>query len=168
MPHLVEESYEVLDALEDLAAAEDSGTDEDVAADHLQEELGDLLFQIVFHARLAEEEGRFDLAGVARGVHDKLVRRHPHVFAEVDVDSAEQVVANWEAIKKDEKGRRSVTEGIPPSLPALMLASKLARKASSVGLDPSADVGVAPADLLLASLTARARHADPGSDDAAA
>ena len=80
---------------------------------HLQEELGDLLFQIVFHARLADEEGRFDLADVARGVHDKLVHRHPHVFGDVDADSAEQVVTNWEAIKKSEKGRSSVTEGIP-------------------------------------------------------
>ena len=131
MPHLVEESYEVLDA---IAAAGGPGADDD-AFTHLEEELGDLLFQIVFHACLAEEEGHFNLADVARGVHDKLVHRHPHVFGEVAADTAAQVVTNWEAIKKAEKGRTSVTEGIPSQLPALMLATKLQRKASSVGLD---------------------------------
>ena len=132
MPHLVEESYEVLDALAGLAAADAL----DDAYAHLEEELGDLLFQIVFHARLADEAGQFDLADVARRVHDKLVHRHPHVFGDVDADSAEQVVTNWEAIKKSEKGRSSVTEGIPASLPALMLTTKLARKARAVGLEP--------------------------------
>ncbi len=101
---------------------------------HLKEELGDLLFQIVFHARLAEEEGLFTLADVARGVHEKLVHRHPHVFGDVDVTGAQQVVANWEEIKKEEKGRSSVTEGIPTDLPALLLSTKLQRKALSVGL----------------------------------
>ena len=133
MPHLVEESYEVLDA---LAAVSDPGTDEGFV--HLEEELGDLLFQIVFHARLAQEEGHFTLADVARGVHDKLVHRHPHVFGEVDAETPEQVVTNWEAIKKHEKGRTSVTEGIPAHLPALMLTTKLQRKARSVGLPPVA------------------------------
>jgi tetrapyrrole methylase family protein / MazG family protein len=133
MPHLVEESYEVLDA---LAAVSEPGTDE--AFVHLEEELGDLLFQIVFHARLAQEEGHFTLADVARGVHDKLVHRHPHVFGEVDAETPEQVVTNWEEIKKREKGRTSVTEGIPAHLPALMLTTKLQRKARSVGLPPVA------------------------------
>ncbi len=163
MPHLVEECYEVLDALEAVVHADDTA-EADAAAAHLQEELGDLLFQIVFHARLAAEEGRFDLAGVARGVHDKLVRRHPHVFAGAEVDGAEQVVSNWEAIKKDEKGRQSVTEGIPSGLPALMLATKLARKASSVGLDPADMMEATPADAF-AALTARAARAAPGPDE---
>ena len=131
-PHLVEETYEVLDALGSL-----SGPHDVEGYAHLEEELGDLLFQIVFHARLAAESDRFDLAGVVRGVHDKLVRRHPHVFAEVQADDVERVERNWEAIKKSEKGRSSVTEGIPNALPALMLADKLARKARSVGLDPA-------------------------------
>ena len=109
----------------------------DAARAHLQEELGDLLFQIVFHARLADEAGRFDLADVARGVHDKLVHRHPHVFGDVAAEDAAQVVTNWEAIKKSEKGRSSVTEGIPAGLPALMLATKLARKARAVGVEPT-------------------------------
>jgi tetrapyrrole methylase family protein/MazG family protein len=159
-PHLVEESYEVLDALADLAAG-DSGDD---AYAHLEEELGDLLFQIVFHARLADEVGQFDLADVARGVHDKLVHRHPHVFGDVDAGTAEQVVTNWEAIKKSEKGRRSVTEGIPASLPALMLTTKLARKARAVGLEPD-DAGSGRAARELASLTRRAERADPQADD---
>jgi tetrapyrrole methylase family protein/MazG family protein len=141
MPHLIEESYEVLDALAAVDAATSSGEGSE-AFIHLEEELGDLLFQIVFHARLAQEAGRFTLGDVARGVHDKLVHRHPHVFGDVDVDSAAQVVSNWEAIKKEEKGRSSVTEGIPSHLPALMLAAKLGRKALSVGLDDAADSGV--------------------------
>jgi tetrapyrrole methylase family protein / MazG family protein len=160
MPHLVEESYEVLDALAALAE-DDAGPD---SFTHLEEELGDLLFQIVFHARLADEAGQFDLADVARHVHDKLVHRHPHVFGDVDADTAEEVVTNWEAIKKSEKGRRSVTEGIPASLPALMLATKLARKARAVGLEP--DEGPAEETArVLAMLTRRAQGTDPQSDD---
>ncbi len=126
--------------------------------------MGDLLFQIVFHARLADEEGQFDLADVARGVHDKLVHRHPHVFGDVDADTAEQVVTNWEAIKKSEKGRRSVTEGIPSGLPALMLTTKLARKARAVGLEPDDEPEDQAAETL-ATLTARAGETDPQSDD---
>jgi tetrapyrrole methylase family protein/MazG family protein len=158
MPHLVEECYEVLDALSALDGSAD-------ASAHLREELGDLLFQIVFHARLADEEGWFDLADVARGVHDKLVHRHPHVFGDVDAESADQVVSNWEAIKKSEKGRRSVTEGIPASLPALMLTTKLARKARAVGVEPyrSGDTGAAAT--ALEALGRRAADAAPAADD---
>jgi tetrapyrrole methylase family protein / MazG family protein len=134
MPHLLEESYEVLDALGALAAADaaDGAGDAAAPSGHLREELGDLLFQIVFHAQLAHEAGRFDLADVARGVHDKLVHRHPHVFGDSVAATSEQVVANWEEIKKEEKGRSSVTEGIPMDLPALLLSTKLQRKALSV------------------------------------
>ncbi|HEY5246474.1 MAG TPA: MazG nucleotide pyrophosphohydrolase domain-containing protein, partial [Acidimicrobiales bacterium] len=102
------------------------------AVDHLEEELGDLLFQVYFHSCLAAEAGRFTLADVARGVHDKLVIRHPHVFGDVVADDAGTVVGNWEQIKKAEKGRDSVTDGIPAALPALALAAKLARKAETV------------------------------------
>jgi tetrapyrrole methylase family protein/MazG family protein len=161
MPHLVEESYEVLDALAGLAVADG---DDDAYA-HLQEELGDLLFQIVFHARVADEAGQFDLADVARGVHDKLVHRHPHVFGDVDAGTAEQVVTNWEAIKKSEKGRRSVTEGIPSSLPALMLTAKLARKARAVGLEPDGAGTGQEAARHLAVLSRRAEGAAPQADD---
>jgi tetrapyrrole methylase family protein / MazG family protein len=160
MPHLVEESYEVLDALADLT----EGDAHDDAYAHLEEELGDLLFQIVFHACLADEAGQFDLADVARRVHDKLVHRHPHVFGDVDADTAEQVVTNWETIKKSEKGRTSVTEGIPASLPALMLTTKLARKARAIGVEPE-DAGPGQTARALAALTRRAEGTDPQADD---
>jgi tetrapyrrole methylase family protein / MazG family protein len=131
--HLLEETYETLDAIETVAATEPDVAPE--AVDHLAEELGDLLFQVYFHAVLAGEEGRFTLADVARGVYDKLVARHPHVFGDVVAETPDAVAANWEILKKDEKGRTSVTEGIPNALPALALAAKLQRKAESVGLD---------------------------------
>jgi tetrapyrrole methylase family protein / MazG family protein len=154
-PHLVEETYEVLDALTALG-----GPDDVAGFAHLEEELGDLLFQIVFHARLASECDRFDLGDVARGVHDKLVHRHPHVFGSVHAEDAERVEQNWEAIKKSEKGRRSVTEGIPSGLPALMLADKLARKARSVGLDPGGARDVLAALEALLDAAPSDRHPD--------
>jgi tetrapyrrole methylase family protein/MazG family protein len=160
-PHLVEEGYEVLDALGALADAPDRAQ----AYAHLEEELGDLLFQIVFHARLAGEEGAFDLAGVAKAVHDKLVHRHPHVFADVVADDPDQVVANWEEIKKDEKGRASVTEGIPAALPALAFASKLARKARAVGVEPYDTKASAQAVSELTALAHLAERATPNADD---
>jgi tetrapyrrole methylase family protein / MazG family protein len=125
--HLIEETYELLEAIDGLAAA---GDDE-----HLVEELGDVLFQVEIHAAIAEQEGRFTMADVARGVHDKLVHRHPHVFGTVEVDGAEQVVANWEVIKRAEKGRTSVFEGIPGGMPALSYAAKVQRKAAGLGFD---------------------------------
>ena len=100
----------------------------------LEEELGDLLFQVYFHARLASEAGRFTLADVARGIHDKLVDRHPHVFGDEDAPTAEDVAANWEVRKLAEKKRTSVTEGIPGAMPALALTAKLQRKALAVGM----------------------------------
>src|SRR6202012_2331550 len=121
--HLLEESYEVLDAIDALEKA--GPKDEPAAVAHLEEELGDLLFQVYFHSRLAAEEGRFTLADVAHGVHEKLVSRHPHVFGDVVAHDASTVLSNWEEIKKAEKGRQSVTDGIPAALPALALASKL-------------------------------------------
>jgi tetrapyrrole methylase family protein/MazG family protein len=127
--HLLEETYEVLEAIQAL----ESGAEEQWA--HLEEELGDLLFQVYFHATLAEEEGHFTLADVARGIHDKLVRRHPHVFGDVQVAGAREVMANWEQIKRAEKGRTSVMDGIPGDLPALLYAHKVQRKAAAVGFD---------------------------------
>jgi tetrapyrrole methylase family protein/MazG family protein len=130
--HLLEEAYEVLDAIEAYAAAEPDVAPAQVA--HLEEELGDLLFQVVFHARLGAEQGAFTLADVARSVHDKLVGRHPHVFGDAVADTPEDVAERWEQLKKAEKGRASVTEGIPEALPALALAAKLQRKAESLRL----------------------------------
>ena len=141
--HLLEESYEVLEAIDAVAAVDAAPSDlvpgrtavaEEQAVAHLEEELGDLLFQVYFHATLAAEAGRFTLADVARGVHDKLVSRHPHVFGDVTADTPEAVAANWEALKLAEKGRTSVTEGIPAAMPALALAAKLQRKALAVGM----------------------------------
>lgn len=137
--HLIEETYEVVEAIE---AVGDGGpdTDPDAYAD-LEEELGDLLFQIVFHGVLATEAGAFGLAEIARGVHDKLRHRHPHVFprdgllGDAVVNDAETVAANWEQIKKDEKGRQSVFDGIPVHLPALARAAKVLKKTAALGLD---------------------------------
>jgi len=131
--HLLEEAYEALDAIEAVAATEPDVSATDVA--HLEEELGDLLFQVYFHALLASEEGYFTLADVARTLHDKLVLRHPHVFGDAVAQTPEDVAARWEVLKKAEKGRTSVTDGIPPALPALALAAKLQRKAESLGMD---------------------------------
>jgi tetrapyrrole methylase family protein/MazG family protein len=133
--HLLEETYEVLEAIEALPLHPD---DEEAGGEfeHLEEELGDLLFQVVFHATLGAEEGRFTLADVARGIHDKLVHRHPHVFAGVQADTPAEVITNWEQIKRDEKGRSSIMDGIDEALPSLLYAHKVQRKAASVGLEP--------------------------------
>jgi tetrapyrrole methylase family protein / MazG family protein len=127
--HLLEEAYEVLEALDHLDVEAGEGFDA------LEEELGDLLFQVFLHATLATEEGRFTLADVIRGISDKLVGRHPHVFGDVTVDSADEVAERWERLKKAEKGRASVMDGIPATLPALAYALKVQRKAASQGVD---------------------------------
>ena len=137
IPFLIEETYELVDALEALDA-DDPATDE-----HLIEELGDVLYQIEFHATIAEQQGRFTMADVARGVHDKLVRRHPHVFGDVVVDGTETVLRNWDEIKRAEKGRgprfdgnsEGVFDGIPGSFPALSYANEIQKKAAKVGFD---------------------------------
>jgi tetrapyrrole methylase family protein/MazG family protein len=153
--HLIEETYEVLEAIESGDPA------------HLEEELGDLLFQVVFHATLAAEEGEFTLADVARGVHDKLVGRHPHVFGDVVADTAGQVMRNWEHIKQVEKGTTSLMEGIPAHLPSLLYAHKVQRKAASIGVEPGVEPGAGAADFgdQLFGLVDAARHAgvDPES-----
>lgn len=133
--YLLEESYEVLDAIDHL----DPGTGQGYA--DLEEELGDLWFQILFHAELATEAGEFSMADVARTVHDKLVARHPHVFDEgtPSAPDAAAVVATWEQIKQAEKQRASIMDGIPSALPALVLTEKILKKASRSGTpaDPS-------------------------------
>jgi tetrapyrrole methylase family protein/MazG family protein len=130
--HLLEESYETLDAIDAVAQSEPDPSPGAVA--HLEEELGDLLFQVFFHAVLGAEEGRFTLADIARGLHDKLVGRHPHVFGDVEAETPEEVAANWEVLKQAEKGRASVFDGIPAALPALALSAKLQRKAQATGV----------------------------------
>lgn len=135
--HLIEETYEVIEAIDGVKEGADvEGSD---GYEHLEEELGDLWFQILFHAELAAEAGAFSIADVARTVHDKLVARHPHVFGSVEAADADQVASNWEAIKKEEKGRESVMDGIPAGLPALLLAEKVLKKGTraSQAVDPA-------------------------------
>jgi tetrapyrrole methylase family protein/MazG family protein len=128
--HLLEETYEVLEAIDHVDDAAGTGFEA------LEEELGDLLFQVVFHSVLAAEAGQFTLADVARGIHDKLYARHPHVF---DPDAPEtdvaQLTVDWERRKVEEKGRDSVMDGIPAALPALAYAAKVQKKAASQGID---------------------------------
>jgi MazG family protein len=121
--YLLDETYELIEAIE-------AGT-----PDHIAEELGDLLLQVVFHAQMAADAGTFDVDEVAGRLVTKLVTRHPHVFGDVEVGGAAEVVANWEVIKDHEKGRTSVLEGVPEALPALAYATKLQRRASKLGFD---------------------------------
>ena len=117
----IEETYEVIEAID---------TEDPVL---LREELGDVLLQVVFHARIEEQEGRFDIADVANDICVKLIHRHPHVFGEVQVKDSAQVLQNWDAIKSEEKQRISVTDklrAIPPMYPALLRAQKVGKKAS--------------------------------------
>jgi len=131
---LIEETYEVLDAL-------DSGGEKKFAS-----ELGDLLLQIVFHAELAREKGRFDISDVIEGIHNKLVRRHPHVFGKVKARTPGQVLKNWEQLKAEERQSESkgaeasgeggsLLDGVPRTLPALLEAHQLTRRAANIGFD---------------------------------
>ncbi|MEI8323434.1 MAG: nucleoside triphosphate pyrophosphohydrolase, partial [Actinomycetes bacterium] len=137
--HLLEETYEVVDAINELDA-ENPATD-----DALIEELGDLLYQVEFHATIAEQEGRFTLADVARSIHDKLVRRHPHVFGDVVANSANDVVSTWDEVKRQERQTSntksdSVFSGVAKAAPSLSYATKLQKRAADVGFDwPNAD-----------------------------
>ncbi len=131
--HLLEEAYETLDAIESYVASEPTSSGP-VDPSHLVEELGDLLFQIAFHAELGREEGAFDFADVADHVRTKLIARHPHVFEGVRVENADDAARQWEELKRDEKQRTSVTDGIPMQLPSLTLYAKLRRKATSLGM----------------------------------
>jgi len=125
-PYLLEEAYEVLDAI-------DEGS-----SDHLVEELGDLLFQVVFHCQVAREQGEFDMAEVLERLSDKMTRRHPHVFGDRVVADAREALAQWERIKRDEgegDTPRSALDGVPGILPALLRAQRLQEKAGRVGFD---------------------------------
>jgi len=128
VPHTVEEAYEVADA----ALADDPAK--------LLDELGDLLFQVFFLSLLLEEQGQGDLDDVTRAVHEKLVRRHPHVFGDAEARSAGRVRERWEAIKTEDEGRSGVFHDVPETLPALLLARKAQRRAAATGYDwPSLD-----------------------------
>jgi tetrapyrrole methylase family protein / MazG family protein len=139
-PYLLEEAYETVEAI-------DEGDPE-----HLEEELGDLLFQVFFHAAVGAQEGEFTLADVARGIHDKLVRRHPHVFG------GEGGPGDWERLKREEKGRTGALEGIARTLPALLYAQEAQRKAAAVGFDWASVEGAWPK---IGEELAEARQAPP-------
>ena len=130
-PYTVEESYEVADAI-----ARDDMRD-------LKEELGDLLFQVVFHSRIAEEAGLFNFDDVAQGMADKLIRRHPHVFGDVSHRTADEQTVAWEQVKAEErkaKDKGGILDDVPVGLPALTRAAKLTKRAARVGFDwPSVD-----------------------------
>ncbi len=123
VPHTVEEAYEVADA----AVAEDDAK--------LLDELGDLLFQTVFLALLLEERGAGDLAEVARGIHAKLVRRHPHVFGDAELATPGAVKGRWEELKREQEERDGIFHDVPETLPALLHARKVQRRAASAGFD---------------------------------
>ena len=123
---LIEETYEVVEAIDN--------DDPEL----LREELGDLLLQVVFHARIEEEEGRFDFSDVVHHICEKLVRRHPHVFGEVRAENEDSALASWDAAKKEEKhrdGAKGTMKAVPPSLPSLMRAKKVAKAAIKDGYD---------------------------------
>jgi MazG family protein len=135
VPHTVEEAYEVADAAL-------SGDDA-----KLLDELGDLLFQVYFLALLLSEQGQGDLAAVARGIHEKLVRRHPHVFGDVEAETAGRVKENWDRIKVEQEGREGVFHDVPAALPGLLYARKIQQRAKSVGFEyPDVDGAVADLD----------------------
>jgi XTP/dITP diphosphohydrolase/tetrapyrrole methylase family protein/MazG family protein/ATP diphosphatase len=143
VPHTVEEAYEVADA----ALADDD--------EKLLDELGDLLFQVFFLALLSEEREQGGLEEVARGIHAKLVRRHPHVFGDVRADTASRVKENWETIKREQEGREGVFHHVPEALPSLLYARKVQQRAKAVGFEyPDVDGAVADLDDELRELKA--------------
>ena len=122
--NMLEEAYEAVDAIDDNDMK------------HLNEELGDVLLQVVLHAQIAKEEKAFDIEDVAKGIADKLVHRHPHVFGDVKVQSTDEILDNWEKLKKEEKPHRtSVMDGVSKSQAALMSAQKISKKAVKVGFE---------------------------------
>lgn len=122
--NMLEEAYEAVDAIDDNDMK------------HLSEELGDVLLQVVLHAQIAKEEKAFDIEDVAKGIADKLVHRHPHVFGDVKVQSTDEILDNWEKLKKEEKPHRtSVMDGVSKSQAALMSAQKISKKAVKVGFE---------------------------------
>ena len=122
--NMLEEAYEAVDAIDDNDAK------------HLKEELGDVLLQVVLHAQIAKEEKEFDIEDVAKGISDKLVHRHPHVFGDVKVSSTDEILDNWEKLKKEEKPHRtSIMDGISKAQASLMSAQKISKKAVNVGFE---------------------------------
>ena len=149
-PYLIEECYEVLEALD----SEEKGK--------LCEELGDLLMQIVFHAQIADEDGHFDIDDVVRGIDAKLKRRHPHVFGEARARDAEEVAARWEALKGEERGEESLVAGLPKAMPSLAYSQAIQRRAAAVGFDWTEDEDV------IQKVAEESREIQRATDDKAA
>jgi MazG family protein len=150
VPHTVEEAYEVADA---AIAGDDA---------KLLDELGDLLFQSYFLAQLLSERGEGDLEAAARNVHAKLVSRHPHVFGDVEARTAGRVRENWERIKREQEGREGVFHHVPETLPALLLARKVQRRAAAVGFEyPDLDGAIVDLESELEELRAEIRDEPP-------
>lgn len=121
-PYIIEEAHELIDAI-------------DEGPDKIKEELGDVLLQVVLHSQVARDNGSFDIADVVRGITEKMIARHPHVFGETKVSGSAQVLQNWEQIKNAQSKRESVLDGVPRSLPGLLRAHKLGEKVAKVGFD---------------------------------
>jgi tetrapyrrole methylase family protein/MazG family protein len=122
-PYMLEEAYEVLETIDQKDM------------EGLKEELGDFILQSVFHAQIAEESGDFNMEDVLKTINDKLIRRHPHVFGDVQIKTAEEQKIHWETLKQKKEGKKSVIEGVPVSAPALLRAYRVQEKASTVGFD---------------------------------
>jgi tetrapyrrole methylase family protein/MazG family protein len=135
LTHLIEEAYETADAIGQLPQDAPAGDPDFGVYAEVEEELGDLLLQVIFHATLASEAGAFDIDEVAENIRRKLVQRHPHVFGDVEVHDADEVLSNWEQIKKAEKNRDSLMDDIPKGMPAVARAMKVQKRARSVGFD---------------------------------
>lgn len=140
--HLIEEAHEVLDAI-----------DRGATGPELEEELGDLLLQVLFHAQMAADDGRFDVEGVADVLAGKLVHRHPHVFGDVAVTGASDVVRNWEAIKAAEKQRTGPFDDVPRTLPALLATYKIQKRAAGLGWDAPAPEATARLERAVAEVS---------------
>jgi len=136
-PHLLEETYELLDVIDQVKSVDDLKKEE--IKSHFKEELGDLLMQVLLHAEMTDEQKAFDFFDVAQELNDKLIRRHPHVFGDIKVDSADEAYKSWEKIKAEEKKKKkkgshtSVLDGLPKNLPALQKANRVLEKVTRVG-----------------------------------
>jgi XTP/dITP diphosphohydrolase len=156
--HLLEETYEAIEVIE--SSDLDGGLDDE----HLAEELGDVLLQVYFHAAIAAETGRFDIEDVAGGLREKLVRRNPHVFGEVEATDPAEINEHWERVKAEEKQREGLLDGIPSTLPALARAAKVLDRLERAGRPAPGDIAASGdlGDRLLALVAeARAEGVDP-------